>query len=297
MAIRWGVSPIGWINDDMPDLGSGTTLHQILGDAQAIGFDGIELGHLFPRDAAVLGPILAAYGLALAAGWYGARLLTRSAEEEIAAMQGHLGLLEALGTDVFVIAEVSNAIHTDRSASIAARPQLDEATWPLFTARLDAVGDYLAARGFSLAYHHHLGTVVQTGDDIQRLLWSTGGNVGLTIDTGHAVLADFDPTALVRLHPDRIHHVHCKDTRPHAATGLSDRCSFLDGVLAGMFTVPGDGNFDFGPFLDALAAVSYDGWIIVEAEQDPASAPPRSYHRMGLDTLLRRSARPPMEIG
>lgn len=285
MAICWGVSPIGWINDDLPDLGSGTTLDRILADARAIGFQGIELGHLFPRDAAVLAPMLAPYDLRLIGGWYGAHLLTRSADDEIAAMQPHLALLDAMGTDVFVVAEVSNAIHTDRTASLATRPSLDATTWPIFTERLDAVGAYLARRGFRLAYHHHLGTVIQSGDDVERLFSSTSADVGLTIDTGHAMLAGFDPTALVRRHPHRIVHTHCKDIR---SAVHRDEGSFLDGVIAGMFTVPGDGDIDFDPFLEALAAKGYDGWIVVEAEQDPASAPPYAYHQMGLTTLRQR---------
>ncbi|HTD12630.1 MAG TPA: myo-inosose-2 dehydratase [Steroidobacteraceae bacterium] len=291
MSIRFGVSPIAWINDDMPELGADTSLEQVLGEARDIGFAGIELGARFPRDAATLAALLARFQLVLVAGWYGASLLTRSAREEIAALQAHLGLLRALGCTVFIIAETSNAIHGKRNRALSASPRLDRAGWARFGEKLTEVADHVAAAGMRLAYHHHLGTVVESGEDLERLLESTGAAVGMTIDTGHAALGGVDAVALIRTHPQRVAHVHCKDIRGEIFRKLKAQGgSFLSGVLAGMFTVPGDGDLDFRKVVQALAAIGYSGWIIVEAEQDPTIADPRRYGELGLTTLRREAA-------
>lgn len=294
MTIRWGVSPIGWANDDLPALGAGTSLDTILSDAHAIGFAGIELGHLFPRDAASLRPVMARHALALIGGWYGTRLLTRDADAEIAAMTPHLDLLVALGADVVVVAETGNAVHTDRKHPLGAPPRLAPHDWPAFGRALDRVAAHIAGRGLRMAYHHHLGTVVETVVDLNRLLAETGPQVGLTIDTGHALYGGIDPVAVVRDWPARIAHVHVKDVRIARHMAVRDAGgSFLDGVVAGMFTTPGDGDQDYRPFVAALRAIGYAGWVVVEAEQDPALADPRIYAQSGLRTMQRLfTARP-----
>lgn len=288
MTIRWGVSPIGWANDDLPALGAGTTLDMILSDARAIGFAGVELGHLFPRDPAILAPVMAAQGLVTIGGWHGMRLLAHDAEAEIAAMTPHLDLLQGIGAGIVIVAETSNAVHVDRSHPLDAPPRLAGADWPEFGRRLTRVAAHVAARGMRLAYHHHLGTVVETVADLDRLLGATGPAVGLTIDTGHACFGGIDPVAVVRRWPERIVHVHAKDVRTdrHAST-VEAGGSFLDGVVAGMFTTPGDGDYDYAPFVAALRAIDYAGWIVIEAEQDPALADPRAYAASGLATMVR----------
>lgn len=288
MSIRFGVSPIAWINDDMPELGGDTPLERVLADAQAIGFEGIELGGAFPRDAAALRPLLDRFSLALVGGWYSCNLLARTAEEEIDALQPHLSLLKAMGCTVFIAAETSNAVHGDRRRPLSSTPRLRAGDWPGFGERLTALADYIAAEGLRFAYHHHLGTSVERTQDLASFLDHTGSSVGLTIDTGHAALGGVDAVALIRRHPERIAHVHCKDVRMEVFGALERRGgSFLDGVLDGMFTVPGDGYLDFGDVMRALAATGYSGWIIVEAEQDPARADPRHYGEIGLRTLER----------
>jgi len=290
MAVRFGVSPIAWINDDMPELGGDTPLEHVLSEANAIGFSGIELGGKFPRDPAALAPLLRAHGLDLVGGWYSGALLTRSARDEIAALQPHLALLKAMGSSVFVFAETSNAIHGNRAEPLAATPRLDAAGWRSFGAALTEVADYIRSQGLRFAYHHHLGTVVERPDDLEAFLASTGDSVGFTVDTGHAALGGIDPVALIRANPARVAHVHCKDVRQPVFERIAKAGgSFLDGVLAGMFTVPGDGSIDFGAVMRALAAIRYSGWIIVEAEQDPALANPRVYGEMGLVTLRREA--------
>ena len=291
MSIRFGVSPIAWINDDMPELGGDTPLETVLAEARDIGFSGIELGGKFPRNPEVLAALLSRFHLSLVGGWYSSSLLTRTAAQEIAAMRPHLELLEALDCRVFIQAETSNAIHGDRGRPLSATPRLQSAQWPEFGAKLTEVADHVAARGLRFAYHHHLGTVVESNEDIERFLQATGPSVGMTVDTGHAALAGVDPIALIRSHPQRVAHVHCKDIRGEVFRGIKSRGeSFLRGVLAGMFTVPGDGDLDFNKVMQALAAIGYSGWIIVEAEQDPAVADPRRYGELGLKSLRREAA-------
>ena len=291
MNVRFGVSPIAWINDDMPELGAGTPLEAVLRDIRELGFEGVELGGAFPREPKALRKLLDAHGLALVGGWYSGSLLERSADEEWNALQAHLELLEAMGCSVFIFAETSNAIHGNRAQPLAGTPRLPRARWPQFGERMSAVAEKIRARGLRFAYHHHLGTVVERGEDLRHFLENTSPAVGLTLDTGHAALAGIDPVRVIREHPERIAHVHCKDVRGKVFKRVeSAGSSFLDGVLEGMFTAPGDGDLDYAVVMKALAGIDYSGWIIVEAEQDPAKADPRQYQGLGLATLRREAS-------
>jgi inosose dehydratase len=288
VSIRFGVSPIAWINDDLPELGGETRVETVLKEAHALGFEGIELGGKFSRDAMRLGAQLRAHELALIGGWWSAALLVRSVEEEIEALQAHLRLLEALGSSVFIIAECSNTVHGDRRRPLSATPRLPDALWPAFGERLSALAGYLEDRGLRLAYHFHLGTVVDGEDDLERFLAHTDRSVGFVVDTGHAALGGIDAERLIRNHPERVAHVHTKDVRRQVfAENRRRDGSFLDGVLAGMFTAPGDGDLDFRGTARALLEIGYSGWVVVEAEQDPARADPRAYGRIGLETVRR----------
>jgi inosose dehydratase len=290
MTIEFGVSPIAWINDDMPELGADTALNDVLGEISELGFAGVELGGRFPKDPAELGPLLGGFDLKLVGGWYSASLLTRTADEEIAALQPHLALLKAMGCGVFIIAETSNAIHGDRATPLGQRPRLAPDQWRGFGQRLSEVADHVAGHGLALAYHHHLGTVVEDADDLSAFIAATSDAVGLTLDTGHAALGGIDPLAVIETWPERIRHFHCKDVRREVFAQVAERGeSFLDGVLAGMFTVPGDGEIDYGSLMRALRRQGYEGWVILEAEQDPAKADPRAYAELGLATLRREA--------
>ncbi len=286
MNIRFGVSPIAWANDDMPELGGDTPLDKILEDIQALGFDGVELGGKFPRDYKVLNPMLASFDLSLVGGWYSGALLTRNASDEIVAIQPHLELLKAMGSEVFVFAEISNAVHGRRDCTLRDAPRLAPDDWPRFGEQLTGVAEYIRDQGLRFAYHHHMGTVVERAEDLRAFIANTGDAVGLTLDTGHAALGGIDCVSVIEQYPERIAHVHCKDVRWRVFTDtLKSGGSFLDGVLAGMFTVPGDGGLNFPDIIRALDRVGYQGWIIIEAEQDPAIADPRKYAKIGLQTL------------
>jgi inosose dehydratase len=291
VSIRFGVSPIAWINDDLPALGGNTPVESVLNEARDVGFAGIELCGKFPKDPDVLQALLKRHELALVGGWYSASLLTRSAAAEIQALQSHLALLKAMGCGVFILAETSNAIHGDQTRAISRAPRLADSAWHEFGQKLTVVADYLAQAGMRMAYHHHLGTVVESQRDLDCFLKSTEPSVGLTVDTGHAALGGVDTLALIRDHPLRVAHVHCKDIRSRVFQQVkAEGKSFLGGVISGMFTVPGDGDLEFAGVVQALAKIGYAGWIIVEAEQDPAVANPKSYAALGLKTLRREAS-------
>jgi inosose dehydratase len=291
MSVRFGVSPIAWINDDMPELGGDTPLESVLADARDLGFAGIELGGKFPRDSDALRTLLGRYRLELVGGWYSASLLCRTAEAEIEALQPHLALLKAMGCSVFIQAETSNAIHGEKGRDLSQTPRLADEAWPDFGERLTQVADHVAGHGLRFAYHHHLGTVVESPADLGNFLRHTGDSVGLTVDTGHAALGGLDPVTLIREVPSRVAHVHCKDVRwPVFEQLKATGGSFLEGVVAGMFTVPGDGALDYRAVMRALSEIDYSGWIVVEAEQDPAIADPRRYGEIGIKTLREEAA-------
>ena len=286
MPVRLGISPIGWTNDDLPELGGDIPLETCLVEARLAGFFGIELGNKFPRDPALLRPILDRHGLSLVSGWYSGHLLERSVAEELAAIEPHRALLAATGCAVLVYAETSAGIAGDRSRPLSRRPRLHHDEWRGFGGKLTELADALGDGGLRLAYHHHMGTVIETEAEIERLMKTTGDSVGLLLDTGHLSFAGADPAAIAGRHAARICHVHCKDVRPDVLARVRARdTSFFDAVLAGVFTVPGDGCIDFTAVLKPLAAAGYDGWLVVEAEQDPAKAPPLDYARLGFRHL------------
>jgi inosose dehydratase len=284
MSVRLGANPIIWSNDDMRELGADISLDTCLGQARDIGFQGMELGHKFPRDAAALAEVLGRFGLQCISGWYSAELLLWGAPEELTRLRPHLELLKALGCPVLVLAELSGAVHGDRNRPLSERPVLMARDWRELGARLTELAASTAAEGVRLAYHHHMGTVVQSEADIDALMQSTGPEVGLLLDTGHAAFAGADPAALARRYAARIVHVHAKDVRAAVcAQARSANWSFLDAVLKGVFTVPGDGSVDFASVFDPLR--EYSGWVVLEAEQDPRIADPLRYATLGYRNL------------
>lgn len=288
MNVRIGINPLTWSNDDLPALGEDIPLETCLSEAAACGYEGVELGRKFPRTASELGPLLEAHGLALVSGWYSLRLAERDAAAEFEAMQAHLGLLSNLGCDVMVCAETTGCIHGDLRARLSGRPQLSRGEFARFAARLTELAGHMRDDGMRLAYHHHMGTVVQTEREIDALMEACGPAVELLLDTGHLAFAGGDPVRVAAHHAGRIAHVHCKDIRLGVLTRvLNADTSFLEAVLQGVFTVPGDGCIDYGAVLTPIAAADYSGWLVVEAEQDPAIADPVTCASKGFETLKR----------
>jgi inosose dehydratase len=286
MTVRIGINPLTWSNDDLPTLGAENSLEMCLTEARAAGYQGVELGNKFPRQAAVLRPILQSHGLDLVSGWYSARLLERESDAEWVAMRAHFELLHALGCEVMVFAEVSRCTHGDQRAPLSQRPHLPNADWPRFGARLTELAERMRREGLRMAYHHHMGTVVQSTQDIDQLMANTSEAVGLLLDTGHLTYAGGDPAQMAARYAQRIVHVHCKDVRRAVLESCRNRdSSFLNAVLEGVFTVPGDGMVDYHAVLEPIARSGYNGWLVVEAEQDPAVAPPLQYAKLGFKAL------------
>ncbi len=286
--IEYATNPIAWSNDDDQRLGADISLARCLREATEIGFDGIEKGHKMPSDPAALGPLLAPYGLRFVSGWHSLNLLAQSVEAEKAAIQPHLDLLRAMGARVCIVCETSNAIHGRDDVALGQTPALAKARWRDFGADVEAIAAYCAAQGIRLVYHHHMGTIVETAPEIDAFMAHTGPETGLLLDTGHAWLAGVDPVMLATKYMPRIGHIHVKNVRRRIMEQVpAQGLSFLEAVRRGVFTVPGDpeGCIDFLPVLQAAAAQDYDGWLVLEAEQDPSVRNPLEYQSMGLKAL------------
>jgi inosose dehydratase len=280
MTIRIGINPITWSNDDMPELGGDTPLAVCLGEAKQAGYDGLEKGNKFPTEPSALKAALEPFGLAFVSGWYSTELLRRDAAAELQHARAHIDLLKGMGCAVMIVCECSNTIHGTMDAPLSTRPVLADEEWALFARRLTEFADGLKREGLTLVYHHHMGTIVQTEAEIDRLMRETGPSVSLLLDTGHATWGGSDPAMLAERHRARIAHVHCKDIRPEVrADADREDWSFLRSVLNGVYTVPGDGHIDFISVFRKLP--DYSGWVVVEAEQDPAKANPLRYATMG----------------
>lgn len=286
LTARLAIAPIAWTNDDLPELGGATPLETCLAEMKLAGFAGSELGGKFPREAGALMAVLAKHGLALASGWYSGTLLDGDLETEKKKIAPQLALFKAMGAPVIVYGETSRTVQGRRDAPIASRPRLAREQFKPYGERMTALARHCHAAGVALTFHHHMGTAIETEEDIDRLMAATGEEVGLLFDTGHITFAGGDALAMARRHAKRINHVHAKDIRKAVLAGLDfRRTSFLDAVLAGVFTVPGDGMIDFKAVAKLLAGIGYSGWIVVEAEQDPAKAEPLTYARIGHKAL------------
>lgn len=289
MPIRIGANPIGWSNDDLQEIGGETPLETCLAEAREVGFEGMELGHKFPRQPQALKAALAPFGMACISGWYSAELLKRDADEEMRHLRPHLDLLKAMGSTVLVFAETSNAIHGDRSKPLSQRPVMKAGDWAEFGRRITQVAERTLAEGVRLVYHHHIGTIVESGADIDAFMAATGEAAHLLLDTGHATWGGADPAALARRYRARISHFHAKDVRRALMEqARREDWSFLDAVLGqgselGVYTVPGDGMVDYPSVFRELP--NYSGWVVVEAEQDPQKAHPLTYAKKGIAHL------------
>ncbi|MGR3660914.1 MAG: myo-inosose-2 dehydratase [Paracoccaceae bacterium] len=286
--IRYGTNPIAWSNDDDQTLGANISLKQCLDEAASIGFDGIEKGHKLPTTKAGVQRELGERGLQFISGWHSLNLLKQTIEEEKAAMQPFLTFLKSVGASVIITCETSNAIHGDDTCPVNDKPVLPTADWATFGAGVEALARFAADQGITLVYHHHMGTIVETPAEIDLFMQHTGPATKLLFDTGHCYFGGGDPVQVVARHMSRVAHIHAKNVRPDIMAQVRNQgLSFLEGVRRGVFTVPGDpeGCVKFAPVLHTAAEHGYSGWLVIEAEQDPAKRNPFEYQSMGLKAL------------
>ena len=286
MSIKLGIAPIAWSNDDMPELGGETTLEQCLSEASKAGFTGIESGGKFPKNSKELIPKLEKENLQLCSGWYGAKLLKNTPKEEFELMREQMDLFKDCKSPCMVFAEVTNSVQGDPKTPLSKKPKLSEDEWKLLISRINEISKMMIDENMPLAYHHHMGTVIETEDETRRLIESTSDSVKLLIDTGHMLFAGGNSIKLTEDFMERIIHVHCKDIRKDVLEkSLKNDSTFRQAFLDGAFTVPGDGCIDYKPFLTVLKTRNYEGWLVVEAEQDPAKANPFEYAKIGYNYL------------
>lgn len=293
--ILYGTNPIAWANDDDQSLGADIPTERILDEAgRQIGFDGIENGHRWPQDdPEALRALLAGYGLRFVSGWHSLNLLAHGVEAEKAAIQPHLDKLKHNGCKVAITCETSNSVQ-GLDQPLSTRVVLSDDEMRAFGTMVEEVAAYCAEQGIELVYHHHMGTVVQSPDDIDRFMAATGPATKLLFDAGHCAFGGGDPARVLRKYADRVGHFHAKNVRPAVRARVeAEGWSFMDGVRGGVFTVPGDqeGEVDFGPLLAVLSEAGYgqgdDRWLVIEAEQDPDERNPLLYQTLGLATLKR----------
>ena len=290
--VQLAISPLTWSNDDMPSLGGGIPLETCLAGMHEAGFKGSEMGVKYPRTTEELRPKLEENGLVLASGWYSLELCHRSVEEEIEAVQSHLALMKGCGCKVMVAGEVSNTVHGDIEKPLSSRVILTEQQWKEYGPKLSVFAAYLKRQGVQLAFHHHVGTICETPRDFDMFMKYTTDEVGLTFDTAHATYGGGDVVELIEEVGDRIVHFHTKDVRLDVMKEAREKdLPFLQAVLKGVFTVPGDGDLNWDEIFTALKDFDYEGWLVVEAEQDPAVAHPQTYANMAHDNLTSYVAR------
>lgn len=288
---RYAASPINWCNDDLMDLGDHYQLDEIWRDMQRVGITGTEMGRKYPKDPQVLAAGLNEYGLRLVSAWTTVHL-SQAAQHpaELERFRAHATFLTAMGAKVVVTAEGSGSIHWDLEGDRPRKIGWSDQEWEAVAAGLNRAGSLCQEMGLALVYHPHLGTNIETPEDIERLMQMTDPErVRLLLDTGHVYAAGGDPAEVARRYSQRIDHVHLKDVRQ---TGLewyrAHDQDFLGAVRRGLFTVPGDGVIDFGETLEIFRRVGYEGWMVIEAEQDPVEHPPRLLMEQALQYLSGR---------
>jgi len=278
--VRLGVTPTLWWNDDFPSIDIGIPFGQCVSEMALAGFQGCSIGHKYPTDPAELKSALDLRGLRVSEPWVSTYFTISAMEQQtIDAFEERIAFIKAVGGTEMVVAEFGRTSHLLSVALFANRPIFDDRQWDQLANGLNRLGKIAAGAGIRLSYHHHMGTGVMTRADVDRLMASTDPDlVHLLLDTGHMVFAGDDPIAAARDYAHRIGHVHLKDIRPEIVSRVREEgLSFQQGIEEGVFTVPGDGAIDFVPVLEALGGAGYQGWLVVEAEQDPAKANPLEY--------------------
>ena len=282
MSVKLGIAPIAWSNDDMPELGGDTPIEKCLKEASDSGFQGIELGGKFPRNPGTINYLLKKFKLKMPGGWYGSLLRKRTAKEEWFAMQDHINLLKIVKGSVFVFADISGSIQGKPNKKISLRPTLKKDEWKNYCYKINEISNRLKDIGIPMSYHEHMGTIIQTEEDINIFMENTNDNTFLLYDTGHLLFAKADYERVLKNYISRINHIHCKDIRSKVLkNSLKKDLSFRDSFLKGVFTVPGDGCIDYEPLFKILFKNNFKKWVIIEAEQDPKKANPFKYAKIG----------------
>ncbi len=291
--IKLGIAPIAWTNDDMPDLGSENTFEQCVSEMALAGFEGCEVGNKYPKDTQVLKKALDMRGLKIANQWFSSFVLTEPMEKVEKDFIAQCNFLKAMGATRIGASEQSYSIQGQMNTPVFdAKYVMNDSEWKKFADGMNRLGEIANSMGIRLVYHHHMGTVVQTAEEIDRMMDMTDPDkFALLYDTGHLAYCGQDYLAVLNKYAKRIAHVHLKDIRPEVVEKVKkEKLSFLQGVREGAFTVPGDGCIDFAPVFDVLDKSGYEGWMIVEAEQDPAKANPFEYALKARD-YIRKTAK------
>jgi inosose dehydratase len=288
MKAKLGIAPIAWWNDDLAELSDDVSLEECLRQASVAGFTGMETGRRFPLDPAVLGPILKQYGISVCGGWFSGLLLDGDIEVEKERIAAQMALFKAMNAPCIVYGETARTVQGDRSKPLATKPKLSEDEIKVYARKMTEFGEWCADQGMPLSYHHHMAATIETEEELDLFMKYSGAGIPLLYDAGHMAFAGGDVLRVIDKHHKRISHVHTKDVRMGVINGL-DRTkeSFLDAVIKGAFTVPGDGSLDFETIVKKLAGYGYEGWFVVEAEQDPVKAPPLEMAKIGHKELLR----------
>ena len=288
MKAKLGIAPIAWWNDDLAELSDDVSLEECLRQASAAGFTGMETGRRFPMDMNELGPILARYGVSVCGGWFSGLLLDGDIEPEKERIRQQMDFFIAAKAPCIVYGETARSIQGVRSAPLSTKPKLSQDEIKAYGAKMTAFAEWCAGQGMPISYHHHMAAAIETEPEVDLLMAHSGEALKLLYDAGHMAFAGGDVMRVIDRHHKRISHVHTKDVRLNVIDGIDrTRESFLDAVVKGAFTVPGDGSLDFASIVKRLASYNYEGWFVVEAEQDPKANPPLEMAKKGHKELLR----------
>jgi inosose dehydratase len=297
MKAKLGIAPIAWWNDDLPELSDDVSLEECLSQAREAGFTGMETGRRFPMDPDVLGPVLNQQGMRVCGGWFSGLLLDGDIEAEKDRIADQMALFKAVDAPCIVYGETAGTIQGDRSAPLATKRRLDEDQIKAYGRKMTAFAEWCADQGMPISYHHHMAAPIETEEELDLLMKHSGQGLPLLYDAGHMAFAGGDVLRVIDRHHRRISHVHTKDVRRDVIDGLDrSKESFLDAVVKGAFTVPGDGSLDFETIGKRLASYGYEGWFVVEAEQDPVRCPPLAMAKIGHEELLRVMAAAGYEV-
>jgi inosose dehydratase len=285
---KLGMSPIAWWNDDLAQLSEDVSLEECLRQSRTAGFTGMELGRRFPQDPKLMLPILKAADVTLCGGWFSGTLVDDDLQSNKDRIQPMIDLFKAVNAPCIVYGEIGRSIQGDQSRPLATKAKLTDDEMKAYARKVTSFGEWCADQGMPLSLHHHMATVIETEAELDMFMANSGAGIPLLLDAGHMAFAGGDVLRCIDKHHKRITHVHVKDVRMDVINKL-DRTkeSFLDAVIKGAFTVPGDGSLDFGAIVQKFADYGYEGWFVVEAEQDPKANPPLKMAQVGYAELMR----------